>query len=118
MSVSTIGQIETSVVEDQELNATAETVATGATVLFDAQFDNTANSVDVWVHLYDASPTVGDTHPDMSIKIPAGKKDGIPPTDAVGISFPNGLYAAATIAGGKGGTTSPTNKVIATWLTD
>lgn len=118
MSISTLGQIETNVIEDQELDATAETISASATILFDATFDNTANSADTFVHLYDASPTVGTTHPHMTIKIPAGKKDGIPPTDGIGISFPNGLYAAATTAGGKGGTTSPTNKVIATWLTN
>ena len=118
MSVSTIGQIETSVVESQSLTATAVAVATGATILFDAEFDNTANSVDVWVHLYDAAPTVGTTHPDMSIKIAAGKKGSLPPMDANGISFPTNIYAAATLAGGKGGTTSPVNAVTATWLID
>lgn len=118
MSVSSIGQIETNVIEDQELNATAELIGSSATILFDAIFDNTANSADTWIHLYDASPTVGDTHPHMSIKIPAGKKDGICPIDAVGILFPNNLYAVATTAGGKGGSTSPVNKVVATWLTD
>lgn len=118
MSVSSVGQIETNVIEDQELNATGETIGSGATVLFDAIFDNTANSADTWVHLYDTTPTVGTTHPTMSIKIPAGKKDGIVPVDAVGIFFPNNLFAAATTAGGKGGTTSPVNKVVATFLTD
>jgi len=118
MSISTLGQVETNVIEDQELNATAETINAAATILFDAIFDNTANSEDTFVHLYDAAPTVGTTHPDMTIKIPAGKKDGIPPLDAVGVSFPNGLFVAATTSGGTGGTTSPVNKVVATWLTD
>ncbi len=118
MAVSIIGQIETNVVEDQELNATAELISSGATVLFDAMFDNTANSADTWIHLYDASPTVGTTHPNMSIKIPAGKKDGICSLDSIGILFPTNLYAAATTAGGTGGSTSPVNKVVATWLTD
>lgn len=119
MSVSTIGQIETNVVEDQQLDATAEVIKSGATVLFDAEFDNTQNSVDIFVKLYNnASPTVGTTHPDMIIKVPAGRKSGLPPTDALGISFGTALSAAAVTAGGKGGTTSPTNAVIATFCTD
>lgn len=119
MSVSSVGQIETNVIEDQELNATAELISSGATILFDAIFDNTANSTDTFIHLYDdAAPSVGSDHPAMTIKIPAGKKDGISPIDAVGILFPANLSAAATTAGGKGGTTSPTNKVTATFLTD
>lgn len=118
VSTITIGQIGTKIVEDQQLDATAEEIQATAVTLFDAEFDNTQNSADTYIKLYDIStaPGVGTLAPNMIIKVPAGKKSGLPPTDAVGISFAAGLFSAAVTAGGKGGTTSPINPVISTFL--
>lgn len=99
---------------ETDLENTGVAVVAAAATIYQMEIDNTANPAQVvYVKLYDTAGavTVGTTVPDWVVRVPAGVKRSINLAD--GFAMANGIVAACVTAGGTGGTTSPTNSVVA-----
>jgi hypothetical protein len=93
----------------------------GITKLFGIEVDNSGNTSDVFVKLWDAasSPTVGTTVPNAGIlRVEAGKRQPFFLNGPAGLALSNNLYIVCVTTGGTGGTTAPTNAVTADIFTD
>ena len=106
------GNLSTDVIEDTNVNATAQNNVTGAAaVFFGIYIDNTANSAASFVKIYNhASPTVGTTDPNFVFMCPASVTRQY--TMAGGTALSAGLSYACTTAGGTAGTGSPGSAVL------
>jgi hypothetical protein len=127
MAFTEVSPLEATRFIDVEANATAEDLSDSANTIYAVEVDNTGNTVDVFVKLYDAATvTVGTTTPNIIIKCKAGstRKVAIHSSSANqqapgnGYPFATGLLVACVTEGGTGGTTSPTNKVRVSLFTD
>lgn len=98
-------------VVDTNLGAAADNdVRAGATTLYAADIDNTANAAATYVKFYNtAAPTVGTTAPDAIVYVPASTRltsfFGLAGTAFAHLSF------AAVTTGGTAGTTAPSSAV-------
>ena len=93
----------------------------GYTVLHGFEADNSGNTSDVFVKIWDAatSPTVGTTVPNNGIfRIEAGKKQAFILGAQNGIPITDDFYFVCVTTGGTGGSTPPTNAVTADIFTD
>ncbi len=93
----------------------------GITKVFGIEVDNTGNTSDVFVKLWDAasSPTVGTTVPNAGIlRVEAGKKQPFFLNGPDGLAIADDLYVVCVTTGGTGGSTAPTNAVTADIYTD
>ena len=105
--------IGTSVVEDTASNVSPEDASSSAGTLHQAYIDNTANTDQVYLKLYEAakgSVTVGTTPPGFIFSCPASSTRQFNFVD--GISWATALSFATVTAPGTGGTGSPTASVI------
>jgi len=105
--------IGTSIVEDTASNATPEDAASSGGTLYQAYIDNSANSGQVYLKLYEAvkgSVTVGTTPP--SFILPCASSVSKQFNFPTGVAFSTALSFATVTAGGTGGTGSPTSSVI------
>lgn len=112
---------------DIDVNNSPKSLLDGTPTLFALEVDNSQNSVDVFLKIWDLVstdlPTVGDTGagnvPDMVIRVAAGTVLPVSlDADGDGLAFATGIVVACVITGGTGGSTSPTNTVTATfWAT-
>ena len=92
--------------------STAIAVKTSSATLYTVEIDNTANSVNSFVKLYDIASggtTVGTNSPDVVLKAQASKK--VTYHFSQGIAFGTALTLACVTAGGTGGTTAPSSSV-------
>lgn len=118
MSFTNVGNWGVGFYVDVELDASAETIASGSTVLYCMEIDNSANSEDAYVKVYTSSPTVGTTEPHIIFRVPGGEVlPYIPSGRGSGITVA-AIYIAAVTTGGTAGTGNPTNAVLARILTD
>lgn len=104
----------TKIFTETDSENTGVAVVAAAATMYLIELDNTANpSQVVYAKLYDTAGavTVGTTVPDWVIRVPAGVKRSISFAD--GFAMANGIVLATVTAGGTGGTTSPTNAVVA-----
>lgn len=115
MALSTFSNLGSTHVVDLDLDASAELIAGSSPTLRALEIDNTQNSAKSYVKLYNASPTVGTTDPEMIVVVKAQSKRYFLVGPA-GRVFATSLYAACLTTGGKAGTTSPTNPVSARFL--
>lgn len=99
--------------------------AVGITKVFGIEVDNTGNTSDVFVKLWDdtVSPTVGTTVPSAGIlRVEAGKKQPFFFNGSagliLGVGGPNNLYIVCVTTGGTGGSAAPENTVTADVYTD
>lgn len=126
MSFSAVGFLGTSRFTDLSLDATVKTLASAALVLYGIYVDNSQNSEDVYVKIWDAtSVTLGTDAPPIVLKVDAGDTFDMTfwGSDSAGNhveghAFTTGLSIVCVTTGGTGGTTSPTNDVKATLITD
>ncbi len=108
------GPFTTQLIQQTAANASPNNNVRGApTDVFLLRVDNSANpSQDVYLLMYDnVAPTVGTTPPDLIIPVEGGIV--LETAWLTGVGFEVGLSFACTQAGGLGGTSSPTNPVIA-----
>ena len=118
MAFTNVGNWGVGLYIDVELDASAETIASGSTVLYCVEVDNSANSEDVYVKIYTSSPTVGTTAPHIIFRVPGGEVlPYIPSGRGSGITVA-GIYIVAVTTGGTAGSGNPTNPVLAKILTD
>ena len=98
--------------KETAVSSTASLFKSGSTVFHTIDVDNTANSVAVFVKLYNhASPTVGTTDPQMVFKLPASvRRTMLIPG---GHTFGTAVSVACVTTGGTAGTTSPKESVVA-----
>ncbi len=129
MAVSSSGFLGTSQFVDLEVNATVEFLSDAAAILHGIFVDNTQNTVDSFVKIWDTNTTggvnLGTTVPDLVLRVAAGGTIFLPFLIAAaaianpeGWALGTGLAVACVTAGGTGGTTGPTNAVKATLITD
>ncbi len=119
MSFNTSQVLWTNRYKDLTLDNTAEILKSATNTFFGGTFNNTANSVAVYVKVYNqTSVTVGTTLPDFIFKIPAGATRDVTVNLGHGMTLGTGLGVACVTAGGTDGTTSPTNAVIGTVYTN
>lgn len=123
MAVSSFGYLGAAQFVDLDLDASPEVLPpTGVTALtlYGIYADNSANAEDVFVKIWDhAGPTVGTTDPDTVVRVEAGDDIFIPfGSEGEGVGIATGLNVACVTTGGTAGTTSPTNDVKATLITD
>jgi hypothetical protein len=136
MAVSSAGFLGTSVFRDLDVDGSVELLFTGAIVLYGIEVDNSQNDSDVFLKLWDsAGVSVGTDAPDLVFRVEAGQKlfqplvfadlsdlaaQGLDTGNIVekGSTFTTGLSVACVTTGGTAGTTSPTNDVTATLITD
>lgn len=100
---------------DTDLDASAETVPT-STILYALEADNSANTDDVFIKIYNASPTVGTTDPYFVFKIPGGEVLTFGFSGGVEGHTLTAIFLACVTEAGTAGTTSPTNDVKVTLL--
>lgn len=111
LSLGLVPSILGTLVADQTVtNASPSVVQSVATKIYTINCDNTANSVAIYLKIYDSdSVTVGDEVPRFIFKVQASSKLNVfwpsPPVLSAACSF------AATTTPGTPGTTSPTNDV-------
>lgn len=119
MAITTFQTLHTSEHTDLQVDATVEYPATAAATLFGLTLDNSENSADSFVKVYDAASAVvlGTTVPEDIYRVKAGQKRTIGYGRAAGKSFGSGVGLAAVTTGGVSGTTAPANKVRATVFT-
>jgi len=104
------------VYEDVDVDGGGVLVKDGATTIYSIEVDNSDNSVEVFLQLWDlasgSAPSVGDAA-DEWYRIPAStvRKILVDTYDGNGLPILNGCYMACVTTGGQGGTTSPTNAV-------
>jgi hypothetical protein len=104
--------IGTSIVEDTSSNNTPEDADSSGGTLHQVYIDNTGNSGQVYVKLYElvkGSVTVGTTPPSFIFSCPASstRQFNFP----TGITYASKLSFACVTAAGTGGTSAPTNPV-------
>ena len=105
--------IGTSIIEDTSSNATPEDASSSTGTLHQVYIDNSANSAQVYLKLYEAakgSVTVGTTPPSFIFSCPASSSRQFNFVD--GIAWATALSFATVPAGGTGGTTSPSSAVV------
>lgn len=115
MSVSSSGNLHTTMFGDLDLNNSGEVLKTSGATLFATYVDNSANSDDdCFECIYDtaSAPTVGTTNPVEVSKVGPGKKMTFVRLGYVGIALASGIAIAGKTTGGTGGSTSPTNDAI------
>lgn len=128
MAFSSTGFLGNSRFVDLDVDATVELIHDAATalVLYGIFVDNTQNTVDVFVKMWDSGAvTLGTDAPDFVARIPAGGTLALPfliENTADKILNPEGwevtdLSVACVTEGGTGGTTGPANVVKATLIT-
>lgn len=117
MAVSTYGFLGDNKHTDIDLDSAAETIPTD-TKLCALEVDNSQNTVDVYVKIYNASPTVGTTAPYFVFKVDAGDYGLFGFTGDVAGHTMTAIFIACVTTAGTAGTTSPTNDVKATLLTE
>ena len=122
MAVTTFQHLHTNEVRDLDLDATVEAVDAASGNLFAGEFDNSANTSDSFVKLYNvASGSVNlstPTEPDIVVRVKAGSKRVMFFNHAAGYAYDTALSAACVTQGGSAGTTAPTNSVKANFYTD
>lgn len=130
MSLSSRGPLGNQWFTDLEVNGVAESLksnvsgATAASVLYGMEIDNTGNSVDVYVKIYnEATYTVGSDSPAFCFRVKAGTVRNQPIwSNGSGHTFviagSKYIWVACVTDPGTPGTTSPVNKVKLTALTD
>lgn len=111
MALTSVGYLGTQQIHDFDLDASAEAILSGASTLYAAELDNTANSVDVYVKYYTSSPTVGTTDPVYIHRVRAGQKRTIVYNGGLGDSFSGGLWVACVTTPGTAGASSPASNV-------
>lgn len=102
---------------DVDVNGTGKLLVSGTPALVALEVDNTQNSIDVFLKIWDkaTAPVIGTDDPDIVIRVSAGTKLVVPyPSDGDGVLFINPMYVACVTTGGTTGTTSPPNTVTAT----
>jgi len=113
-------QMHTDTYRDIVVDATVNNIDTAdIATLFDVELDNSGNTVSSYFKAWDraTAPTVGTDEPHIILEVPAARK--IPfnfGQFGQGLAIANNLYFICVTTGGVGGTTSPTNSVIATIL--
>ncbi len=117
MALTSIGNLHSNTYKDIDLDATAEVVGIGGLTLFAFEIDNTQNTVPVYLKVYEGSPTVGSTDPDMVFCIPASSRRTHFMNNHVGVLLTSALNVACVTDPGTGGTTSPPNNVTGTFKT-
>lgn len=121
MALSAYGNLGTQKFTDVDLdNSVSQLLAAGAT-LFGLEVNNSQNSVDVFVKIWDkaSAVTVGTTAPRFIFRVPAGEILPFPTYgNGDGYVLTNGLAVACVTAGGTAGTTSPDNAVTASFWTN
>ena len=127
MAVTVSGFFGTAKYTDLELNSSPEALVPSTTTageIFGLELNNSQNTVDVYVKIYDetSSPTVGTTAPIFIFRVKAGSRRAVSlsysDTNAVkGYIFSNEAYIACVTTPGTEGSTSPSNKVTATVIT-
>lgn len=122
MSLTVSEKLETSTYVDTDSDASAELVtSTDDKSVFGFQADNTQNSVDSYLKLYNsnAAANVGTDIPVFIARLPAGEKRKQPiGSRGAGYSFSDGISFAVVTDPGTGGTTAPTNDVEVVLKTD
>jgi len=99
--------------KETSASSTKSVVATAASTLYAIEINNTANSVNSFVKLYDnvtGSVTVGTTDPDVILKAQASTK--VTYQFDQGIAFGTGVILACLNSAGTAGTGSPGSAVI------
>lgn len=107
------GPFTTQLVKQSSATASpSNNVRGGGTTIYLVRVDNSANpSQNVYLHLYNnAAPTVGTTSPDVTLLV--NNADVFETIWLTGEAFGTALSFACTLAGGLGGSASPTNPVI------
>lgn len=125
MTFSSHGHLGATKFTDLVLDATINYLVTTANEeLYGLEIDNSQNTVDVFVKVWDLDTGVdlGTTVPDFVFRVDAGKKVPLPLTGGdlstdIGVTMATGIAIACVTAGGTGGSTSPTNDVIGTVIT-
>lgn len=119
MSFSSFTHLGTTVFTDVDLDATVAQLSASGKDLFGIEVDNSQNTTDVHVKLYaDATASIGDA-PYLSFRVDAGAVFTLSTgSQAEGLAFANGLAVACVTTPGTAGTTSPTNAVKATLITN
>lgn len=105
--------IGTTLVEDTDANATEEDAASSGGNLYQVYIDNTANSGQVYLKLYEAasgSVTVGSTHPSFVFPCPASSTRQFNFAD--GLPFATALSFACVTSPGTDGNTDPSSDVV------
>lgn len=105
---------------DIDLDAAAEQISAVGLDLLAIEVDNTQNVDAVYIKIYDvaASPTIGTDVPEWVFKVDGGGNRTIGfGDDGNGLPTTNGAFIACVTTGGTAGTTSPTNDVEMTILT-
>tara|TARA_R110000824_G_C15186078_1_gene674274 strand:- start:120 stop:491 length:372 start_codon:yes stop_codon:yes gene_type:complete len=105
--------IGTTVIEDTDSDNTPEDASGSGGTLHQVYIDNSANSAQVYVKLYEAakgSVTVGTTPPSFIFPCPASKAKQF--NFASGAAWSTALSFATVTAAGTGGNTGPTDSVI------
>ena len=108
---------------DNDTDNAFDAISNGATTLYGLDVDNSANTAQNYVKLYNASaPTIGTTAPDF-IHYIAGTTTGVVTGEGAyddgrywhvwvpGLRLATNLSGACVSAGGTAGTTDPTNAV-------
>ena len=102
--------IGTTIIEDANANATAETADGSGGTLYQVYIDNSGNTSASYVKMYaNASPPVGTSDPDFIF--PAAANQVVQFDFPQGVAYVTALTFACVTAAGTGGTSSPTNAV-------
>lgn len=125
MAITTIQGLHTLSNVDLQVDATIEVIGDGSATLYALSLDNSENSIDSYVKLYDADQdaptgvdvTLGNTAPENVFRVKAGQQRSILFGQGAGKSLATGLVLAAVTTGGVAGTTAPTNAVKASAFT-
>ena len=115
--LSIIGSSDLRIVKDSDVDETIEgNVADGATVLYAAYFDNTANAAISYAKFYDldTAVTVGTTAPACILPVTASAV--VLYVSTSGITFSTGIGIAAVTGAGTAGTTGPTLAMTGTFI--
>ena len=97
--------------KETSATSTASVISSSSVTVFVVEINNTANSVNTYVQLFNhASPTVGTTDPHVILKAPASQK--VAYQFSVGIAFGTALSVVAVTNAGTAGTSNPSSAVI------
>lgn len=118
MSLSNYTQLGTKVWKDVDADSTIETL-TGALTIHALEIDNTQNTADSFLKIWDnATPTL-TTPAEFILRVESGKKlPLILGSLFEGVTFTNNPAFACVTTGGDTGSTSPTNDVKVTFITN
>ena len=100
--------------EDASAQAAQQTAKSGAGTIYHIEIDNTANTHEVSLRLYDSTTAqAGVTDPEDSFRVAAGVV-GTWPMGPDGIAYTTGIMYSCAKESGTAGTSNPDNAVLVT----